>query len=147
MQELATKAFGTIEVHPTQIIHFPEGLYGFADYHEFALLEDREDSPFKWLQSTEESTLAFIIIQPDLFLKDPYIPEISRSELETLQVSSISGCVIFVIVTIPEGHPEKMTANLQGPVLINREKKIGRQAISTKDTHLLRFPILEKMDG
>lgn len=147
MLELATKAFGTIEINPEQIIRFTDGLLGFHEYKEFALLDESEEHPFKWLQSMEESSLAFVVIQPELFMKEPFRPEISRSDLELLQVDSVEECLILVIVTIPEKNPEKMTANLQGPILINKKEKNGRQVISTNDSHILRYPILEQLDG
>jgi len=146
MTTLSTKALGQIEIDPRQIVHFPDGLYGFDDFHEFALIEENPESPFKWLQSTADPGLAFIVIQPELFLKNPYLPAISSTELASLQAQKLEDCIIFVIVTIPENQPEKMTANLQGPVLIHREKKIGRQVISTNDSHLVRVSILEQLE-
>ncbi len=147
MLELSTKAFGTIEVNPSQMIRFEDGLLGFHDYREFALLDENEDSPFQWLQSTEESSLAFVVIDPGLFVKTEYLPVVTKGDLEALGVSQVKECRILVIVTIPENHPEKMTANLQGPLLVNQKLQKGRQVISTSDAHMLRYPILEQMEG
>ncbi len=146
MLQVATKAFGNIEINPNEILEFPDGLFGFQEYHRFALISDNEDSPFQWLQSLDESGLAFILIQPETFLKEKYKPEILSGDLEALHVKGVDTCKIYLIVTIPENQPEKMTANLQGPILFNEEKKIGRQAISLNDNHSVRFPILEYMD-
>ena len=52
----------------------------------------------------------------------------------------------FVIVTIPE-DPSKMTANLQGPVIINIEKKLGKQAISINEKYDVKYPMLTEMDA
>jgi flagellar assembly factor FliW len=38
-----------------------------------------------------------------------------------------------------------MTANLQGPVIINPAKRMGRQAISLSDRYGVRHVILEEM--
>ena len=146
MPELMTKALGKIEITPMQIVRFPEGLYGFRDYTEFALLEEREESIFKWLQSTDEQSLAFVLIQADLFAKG-YVPDVSKAELESLEVDNVAECVVFCIVTIPENNPEEMTANLQGPVLINGKNKIGRQVISNNSRHSVRTPILQQLEG
>lgn len=143
---LATKAFGTIDVEPAQILQFPDGLFGFPDSQEFALLDDRQDSPFKWLQSTADAGLAFVVIQPELFL-GTYTPEPGPADLKVLDVSSVSDCVTLLIVTIPQDEPRKMTANLQGPILINGPKKVGRQVISNNDQHLVRVSILEQLEG
>ena len=147
MPELATKAFGKINIEYDQIIDFPEGIFGFNDHVQFALIEESEDTPFKWLQSVMEEEIAFIVIQPELFMTDKYTPEISKSDLELIQADSIEECVVLTIVTIPENNPEKMTANLQGPILINKSCKIGRQLISNNANHLVRVPILEQLGG
>ncbi len=146
MTQLATKAFGTIDISPRQVLDFAEGLYGFEEETRFALLDD-EQSPFKWLQSMQEPNLAFVLIQPDLFLKTPYVPEVTATELSALNVEKPEECLIFLIVTIPDGQPDQMTANLQGPVLVNAEKKIGRQVISNNDNHAVRVSIMEQLDG
>ncbi|HNJ03020.1 MAG TPA: flagellar assembly protein FliW [Leptospiraceae bacterium] len=52
-----------------------------------------------------------------------------------------------MIVTIPENDPESMTANLQGPVLINKTTKQGRQAISMNEKHVVRLPVLSQVDA
>lgn len=146
MSQVATKAFGTIDVEPVQIIDFPEGLLGFGDALEFALLDDKDESPFKWLQSTVDQSLAFVLIQPELFLKD-YRPEPSSSDLKALEVDSLDDCLVLLIVTIPKDEPSNMTANLQGPILINRTRRIGRQVISNNDSHPVRMSILEQLEG
>ena len=147
MALLATKAFGEIEVSPANIIQFPEGLFGFHEHREFALLdEQKDDSPFAWLQSTADATLAFIIIDPALFMKD-YQPEVARGDLETLGATAVADCSVFLIVTIPADHPEQMTANLQGPVLISADRKTGRQVISNNNAHEVRVSILEMLEG
>lgn len=147
MLEVATKAFGTVEINPEDIVDFPEGLLGFQEYHKFALIAEKDDSPFRWLQSMEETSLAFIVIQPDIFMKSAYSPELLSGDLDALSVKKADQCRIYLIVTIPENEPQKMTANLQGPILINGEKKIGRQVISLNDKHYVRVPILEQMEG
>lgn len=138
---LETRALGKVQVEPEQILQFPDGLYGFREHSEFALIEESAENPFKWLQSTTEADLAFIVIQPELVFSD-YRPDVAREDLDSIGLSSVEQAIVFLIVTIPEDHPERMTANLQGPVLINRENRRGRQAISMDEKHLVRIPIL-----
>lgn len=51
---------------------------------------------------------------------------------------------MFAIVTIPT-NPSDMTANLQGPIIVNPDKRLGRQAISLSDRYSVRHKILEEM--
>ncbi len=147
MSTLATKALGKVEINPDEIIEFPEGLFGFHEFRRFALLAESSESVFKWLQSAEEPGLAFVVIEPELFLRTPYKPDPAPGELEALEVQRAADCMIYVIVTIPENNPQKMTANLQGPILINIEKKLGRQVISHQEGHRVRVSILEQLEG
>ena len=140
--QIISKPFGKIEISEKQLIYFHTGLFGFEGYKQFALIEESAESPFKWLQSTEEPELAFILIQPELFTGD-YKPLISESELEELELSTLGDSVIFVIVTIPHDDPMKMTANLQGPVIINPKNSAGRQLISRNENHSVRARIID----
>lgn len=143
MKKLKTKPFGEIEVDESQEITFPEGLFGFEQYKKFYLLEN-PDSPFLWLQSSEEPSLAFILIDP-LQFKSDYKLEISEEDYKSIEIEDKEKELIdFVIVTVPR-NPEKMTANLQGPVIINIKKKLGKQAISLREDYTVRCPIIEEM--
>ncbi|GHV33625.1 flagellar assembly factor FliW [Spirochaetia bacterium] len=123
--KVATKAYGLVEADERQRISFPLGLLGFESLKEYILL-DAERQPFYWLQSLEVEQLAFILINPFLFRTD-YELDINDDELRNIGLSGPEAALIFSIVTIPSDGP--MTANLQGPLIINRETRIGRQAI------------------
>jgi flagellar assembly factor FliW len=126
--KVATKAYGLIEVDPRQQITFPQGLFGFESFKEYMLL-DAERQPFYWLQSVDVEGIAFILINPFLFRPD-YEVNINNEELADIDILSPEKALIFSIVTIPpDGGP--MTANLQGPLIINRDTRVGKQAILT----------------
>jgi flagellar assembly factor FliW len=120
-----TKAFGDIEVDDRQKITFPQGLFGFEDFHDYVLL-DAERQPFYWLQSTEDVETAFVLINPFIFRPD-YEANIDNEELREIGLEDQGKALIFSIVTIPSSGP--ITANLQGPLVINRESRLGLQAI------------------
>ncbi len=147
MSILATKALGNVEIKEEDILNFSNGLYGFQGQYRFVLLSDQSGSPFSWLQCISEANLAFIVIDPRLFCKTEYIPIISSAELDILQIEKVSDCNIYTIVTIPHNQPKEMTANLQGPILINMKKKIGCQVISQDNNHTVRVPILQQLEG
>jgi flagellar assembly factor FliW len=121
-----TKAFGQIEADEKQKINFPQGLFGFEDYKDYTLL-DAEHQPFLWLQSLDDQEIAFILINPFLFRPD-YEVNISNEELAEIGVTAAENALIFVIVTIPQDG-NSMTANLQGPLVINKETMTGMQAV------------------
>jgi len=124
--KVATKAYGLIDVDERQKIIFPQGLFGFETLTEYLLL-DAERQPFYWLQSVEVEQVAFVLVSPFLFRPD-YEVNISNEELAEIGIHSPEKALIFSIVTIPpDGSP--MTANLQGPLVINRDTRTGKQAI------------------
>ncbi|MCS7204281.1 MAG: flagellar assembly protein FliW [Leptospiraceae bacterium] len=142
MLELETKFFGKKSIQENEILYFPEGLLGFPEVKKFYLFKENPDSPFLWLQSVEKKELAFVVMNPHDIVKN-YQPVVLSFDLEALEVKSLEECSVFCILTIPENHPEEMTINLQGPVLINKAKKIGKQVISLDDRHKVRMNVFE----
>lgn len=121
-----TKSLGSVDVVEKQIIHLEKGFFGFEDYSKFALI-DAPQKPFIWIQSLENKDLAFLSIDPFLFRPD-YELDIDDSLLTSIDISSPSEVVILVLVTIPiNGDP--VTANLQGPLIINKKNNEAFQAI------------------
>ena len=124
--ELKTKARGTIEVADDAILTIPEGLFGFEDYTKYALIES-EYEPFLWLQSCEDSNLAFLIVDPFL-ISTEYEADIDDASLAKIGVKKPEDIIIMTIVTVPNGGG-KITANFQGPLVINKSNKMCLQAI------------------
>lgn len=126
--EIETKAMGRVTVLERQIINLAQGFYGFGQYHKFALI-DAEQKPFIWVQSVEKPELAFLAIDPFLFRPD-YEIDIEDSVLAPLRIATPSDVLVFSLITIPaDGGP--VTANLQGPLIVNRENNEAMQAILT----------------
>jgi len=138
-----TKAFGLIDVDEKQRIVFPDGLFGFEEYDEYVLL-DAEHQPFLWLQSVKDQDVAFILINPFLFRTD-YEVNIANEELAGIGITSPENTLIFVIVTIPQGG-SPMTANLQGPLVINKQDMKGMQAVLSDIRWKTRHDIIAEMD-
>jgi len=124
--KVATKAYGLIDVDERQKIVFPHGLFGFESLKDYLLL-DAERQPFYWLQSMDVEQVAFILVNPFLFRPD-YEVNISNEELAEIRIHSPEKALIFTIVTIPSDE-SPMTANLQGPLIINRDNRTGKQAV------------------
>ena len=137
-----TKAYGLMEVNEKQKVSIPQGLFGFEDYTDYVLL-DSDNQPFLWLQSVDEKEIAFILIDPFLFRKD-YEANITDEELAEIGIKSSDNALVFVIVTIPQdGGP--MTANLQGPLIINKENMMGMQAILSESKWKTRHDIMAEL--
>ena len=142
--KVLSKAFGQIEVDEHQKISFPLGLLGFESFKDFVLL-DAEQQPFYWLQSLDVEQIAFILINPFLFRPD-YEMNIDNDELVPIGITEPEKALIFSIVTFPsDGSP--MTANLQGPLVINRDNRLGLQAVLTDSRWKTKHDILAEMNA
>jgi flagellar assembly factor FliW len=139
---VVTKALGEIDVDARQKISFPSGILGFEDLKEYVLF-DAPQVPFYWLQSVQSVETAFVLIEPRIFRPD-YTPDVDPEELQEIGISSPDEVLVFAIVTIPE-DVRLMTANLQGPVVINKKTHMARQCISTNPAWGVRHLIREEM--
>ncbi len=137
-----TKPFGAVDVDERQKIFFPYGILGFEPLKSYVLL-DAAQPPFYWLQSTERPEVAFPLIDPRVFRRD-YALAVDPGELAEIGVQSAADALDFAIVTIPE-DPAEMTANLQGPIVINRTTRMGRQSISLDPRWKVRHPIIKEL--
>ncbi|MFW6344401.1 MAG: flagellar assembly protein FliW [Sediminispirochaetaceae bacterium] len=139
-----TKPYGLIEVDERQRITFPAGILGFENLKEYVLL-DALQQPFYWLQSLDVQKIAFVLIEPTVFRPD-YTPDVADTDLEAIGIdpSEMDKLLIFAIVTVPENYRE-MTANLQGPVIINRETHVGRQCVTLNQQWKTRHKIVEEL--
>lgn len=142
--KVATKAYGLIEVNEQQRIKFPNGLFGFESFKDFVLL-DAERQPFYWLQSLDVEQVAFVLINPFLFRPD-YEMNIDNEELLPVGISDPGKALIFSIITIP-GDGSPMTANLQGPLVINRDNRMGVQAVLTDSRWNTKHDIVAELSA
>jgi flagellar assembly factor FliW len=141
--EIETTRFGHVEIDQSLIITIPEGILGFEDLKRFIILDhfDKE-SPFKWLQSIEDPSLAFVITDPLIFVSD-YKAKIHKDEISSIKLSDATKALIVVIVNIKRDHRE-ITINLQGPLVINSEEKLAKQCILRTDDYDVRHIIFSQ---
>ncbi|MBF0405999.1 MAG: flagellar assembly protein FliW [Candidatus Riflebacteria bacterium] len=138
-----TARFGEIEVPKEEVVFFPEGLFGFSSYHNYVIFNTQDGSPFRWLQSLDDGDLAFVIIEPLNFMFS-YDLEVSDDETSFLGLVNPEDAVLYVIVTIPENTAD-MTANLQGPLVINIQNRKGKQIISTNQKHSVKVKVVDEL--
>jgi flagellar assembly factor FliW len=135
---IETKTMGQVEVSDEQLIKLPSGLFGFADYHDFALI-DCHIKPLIWMQSLEDKDLAFLLLDPFIVCPD-YEADIDDSELSKLGIQDPADVLLLSIVTVPnDGSP--VTANLRGPMVINKKSHEGMQVILDDKKWPIKFEV------
>lgn len=140
--EVKTLNMGVVEVSEKQIIDFPEGLFGFEDSRKYALIE-AEQKPFVWMQSIENEHISFLLINPFLFRGD-YELDIDEKDQKLIDLDNPGNALIFAIVTfLGDGSP--ITANLQGPVVINTKNNLAVQAVLSDPRWLTKHDIMAEL--
>lgn len=125
--KVKTTRFGELEVNPTDLVTFAEGLFGFESLKKYFVVDPGDSTLILWLQSTEDEKVAFPIIEPKIFKPD-YIAKLLPADLNGLDLDSLQAAKLYSILTIP-GNVTEMSANLKAPVVINSSKKIGKQIV------------------
>lgn len=134
-----------VELNSEDVLTFNEGLLGFQDLRQFVLLDDPNDDIFVWLQSCELPSIAFPVLEPELF-GHKYNATLNRTDLESLKMKPEQVPAFLSIITIPD-DPTQMTANIKAPIVINLEQKIARQCV-LQDNHLaIKEPIFTKLQS
>jgi len=111
-------------------LHFASGLPGFPDVRRFVLVRlGDEQSPFSVLRSLDGDPPGpeFVVTHPGLFFPD-YEPEIDDDIVGRLELASAGDALLLVIVTVADPIAAS-TANLLGPIVVNRHTRAAAQAV------------------
>ena len=121
------------------IIEFAAGIPGFPTARRFQL-EDLGEAlrPFQRLRSVGEAEVSFTVAPAGLF--PDYSVEIEDDHQVALDVSSADDVVVFVVITVPK-PPMPPTANLLGPIVVNRHTGAAAQVVQHKSNYKVAEPL------
>lgn len=139
--EIETLRFGKLPVQEDKVITFPRGILGFSRNKKYVLFPHSEGSSFFWLQSVEDGDLAFVVMNPQLVRPD-YSVDVEEGLLNELDVKQESDIEVVCIVTVPRDHPESMTINLLGPIIINSQNRFAAQVVCDKQSYSHCHPMI-----
>lgn len=140
---IKSKPYGEVDVDESNVITIQEGLFGFEGLERYVFIEPETGGPVLWLQSLDDPGLAFVVIRPEEFKKG-YKLEVPQEDLEAIGLESPDQAVSLAIVVVPD-NPAEMSANLQGPLVLNIETRVARQMISLNPHYSTRHIVLEEM--
>ena len=140
--KIQTRQFGVVDIDAEKIINMPSGIPGFKDKKRYVVLQKEETVPFFLYQSVDDSDLSFVVLDPTKIMPEYSIDKTDfEKNMEWEFEKDEISC--FVIVTIPSGNPEKMTANFMAPLVINNNKKEGVQLILQNSSYSHQQPLLK----
>ena len=125
----------------TAELFFESGLPGFPDAHRFTLVRwGDDDSPFSIMRSLEHDGLDFVVVPPMVFFPD-YEPELDDTTATRLDLDRGDDAIVLVMVTLGE-RASDATANLLGPIIINRHTRRAAQAVLATSGYDLRTALI-----
>ena len=131
-----TSRFGPVDVIVDSIIEFPDGLIGLGG-RRYALLSTDARSPFLWLQSLDDETVALPVTNPHRFFDD-FVVELMDADAESLGFDDGIPADVYVTVTA-SGVLSDITVNLKAPLLIRDGK--GHQLINQHEGAAVKTPL------
>jgi len=124
--QIDTTRFGPILVEAEDVIHFPQGLWGLESCRDWVLVPDAHNDAVAWMQSVDRPQIAFAVVSPRRFVPD-YRMRVARRELEPLKLTRPQAAEVLVVVG---KTGSSVTLNLKAPLVINPERRLGRQVIT-----------------
>lgn len=138
-----TTRFGELTVNNEDIINFSEGLLGFENLSKFFVVDPGDNTLILWLQSIEDASIAFPIIEPKIFKPD-YVAKLLPADMASIKLETISDAKIYSILTIPSDITT-MSANLKAPIVINNVKKIAKQIVLQDNKLSVKYEMYKEL--
>ena len=124
--------FGSLEIADESVIEFPTGLVGLGG-RRYTIVTPDPESPFHWLHSVDDPSLALPIANPLVFFPE-YSIELSDADLARVGAESAA---VYVIVRAG-AELSDFRANLHAPIVIANGR--GHQVIN-EVPHDVRAPL------
>ncbi len=141
-----TKYFGMIDYDNSDVLSFPNGIFGFEDEHEFLLLPFGDSSTnLLCFQSLKTPSLAFVSMNP-FSLNPSYAPILQEDELSYMKASKSEDLCYYVFCVVRDPVSDS-TVNLKCPIVINDELRIACQVILDSTELNMRHKLSEFKNG
>jgi flagellar assembly factor FliW len=124
--QIRTRTLGTVEATPESFLTLPEGLIGYDDQREFALVASEDHAPFRWLLSFGDPDVTFPLL-PAHLVSDDYHPGLAATDARAIGAVASDALEIYVIAAVDaEG---RLTANMRAPIVLNPQSRLARQVV------------------
>lgn len=141
--KIQTSRFGEVEVADTSCFDMISPILGYDNEKKFVIIEHKDESSFKWLQSTTDPQLAFVITMAGFFGID-YTFELPEKTQEELDIQDAEDILVFNIVVIPHENPRASTINLLAPIIFNIKNQKAAQTVLSGSNLKVDYPLFEK---
>lgn len=133
-----TTRFGDVEYDPANLLHFPEGLIGLTDLHDFIVMPNAKEGPLFWIQSVDDPAIAFVLTDPTSFFPEyRVLPD--QNERQRLEIAEQDDCYVLSVVTV--SPQQQITLNLAAPLLFAPASNRALQVILESPQYQSRTPL------
>lgn len=124
---IPTRFHGNLEISDRDLITFDPPILGFEMARRYVLLPVRPDSPFLYLQSVEQPSLVFVVVDPFVFF--------ATYSLAEERISGIGPAEQWAVLTVCTFYSDgrKPSTNLRSPLIVNRHTRTGGQYVLSHD--------------
>ena len=137
MKKLVTR-FGEIEYNQKEALHFPQGLIGFENLHNFVVMPNEKNGPLFWIQSVEDPEIALVLTDPtNFFLEYKVVPH--EGEMQALDIGKGDECHALSVVTVPES--KEISLNLAAPIIFAPSTNRAIQVILENTQYQIQTPL------
>ena len=140
--KIHTATLGVVEASPESFLTLPEGLIGFEEHREFALLALSDYEPFRWLQSFSDPGLAFPLLDPRI-VTESYEGSLTAGDRQALGLNPGEQPVLYAIASVADSGAE-VTVNLRAPLAINPRQRTARQIVLTDSRWEIQHPVYRR---
>jgi flagellar assembly factor FliW len=140
-----TTRFGEIEIQESELIIMKGAILGFEHLRRFVLLMNDGKTPLWWLQCVDDSSVAFVVINPCM-IKQDYSPIMHGEDLDFLDIRHREDIALLCIVTV-RSHPFRVTVNLRAPILINAENRLANQVVLEDPDYPIQHDIIDNREA
>lgn len=131
--------FGTIAYDPEQTIVFVQGMIGFEHLKHFVTVPSEEDDFLICLQSVEDGSVAFLLVDPTRYFPNYSFP-IAEDVKAGLEPDSTENLVVLSTITVHQD--QSITLNLAAPILIAPSSNLAMQIVLEDPKYSTREPLV-----
>lgn len=139
---LVGSRIGDVEVLEENLLTFPRGLLGFEGASEYAILKLPQEGMerFNLLQSTNDLEAGFLVIEA-ANVSDAIDPADMIEAYKQCDVRQSDAITLLIVSVRRNAEGIELTANLRAPVVIDSQRRIGRQHVMSNGAYPIRFAL------
>lgn len=141
--KIQTTRFGEVDVDKSLCFQMIIPILGYEKETEYVLIEHKEKSNFRWLQSINTPDLAFVVTIPGSFGID-YSFELADEPQAILGIETVEDLLSFNMVVIPHENPRAATVNLLAPLIFNIKNHKCGQVVLADPKLRVDYPLIQK---